>query len=417
MIFLFALTPGMIISITKGQFMDFDLTEQDWIRAEENLRGQPNGTKLDKYPTNPKDNTKVKWILFSKCSFIIIDEVIYAISKQKKAHEQTLIKKGLTRDGYIFDILIKDASSQQQVYKNEQTKTYEGVFPQAIRIQPGMKITLPEPYGTLQTNQKIYTVMKSNALCLSHFLNDNRRLSNTQKKILSLRICLFIKDWHKITLVPHKNIQAKHFDVKINGNYIVAIPITPFVAEQNNVIANKKYYTRVPGFISNEIFYNESYTLSSDYFSLAIMLLFQCDVTGNNIHELYFNRYIESAWHHCTKRLWLNPIEWLIHENVPIEPELKSILFGMLNIQPFLRNSVNHIIKYLCNELITKHKLEPDLKEEFENYLEDLQPPRTLIFSPFQISDVCTKTTKAQTAELSTCAKEKKWNFSTRTFG
>ena len=296
--------------------------------------------------------------------------------------EQILIKKGCTRSGEIFDIMVQSTSPEIEHSKNRQLKTQEALFhARGIRTQSGMKMHFPQPIGTIQVTHKIYTVLKSKEKKLSDKLNiNNQTLSPTQKKILSLRVCLVIKQLHEKRNIIHKNIQANTFMAKIDGHYIAL--------QTFNYQTSNGFHLGTPGFISHEIFYHKNYSFSSDIFSLAIMLLFQCDVTTTNLHFLHFHHYINSVVSSFSKRKWLDPIAWMNHQNIVIEPELKDILFGMLGTNPFLRTSINHLIKYLCEQLVQDMNIETDLRQEFSQYLGDLKPPPTLIFSPFQIKDL-----------------------------
>ena len=69
--------------------MTFFVPQADWDDAIVELKGQPSGTKLDKYPFEPSKNFKAKWIQLRKRSFVILDEVIYALSNK----EDSALKK------------------------------------------------------------------------------------------------------------------------------------------------------------------------------------------------------------------------------------------------------------------------------------------------------------------------------------
>lgn len=369
--------------IVEEQQMDVDLSEQDWRDAEEALSGKPSGTKFDKYPSEPKNNFKAKWLLLRKLSFITINETIYALLKGSDFEsvipiDQIIIKKGLSRKGLLVDIMIQSTSPETEVFKSKQNKIQESFFPRAVRTQPGMKMHFPEPIGTIQTNQKVYTVLQSHEGLLSDQMN--KRLSPTQKKILSLRACLFVKNLHEKRNIIHKNIQTKNFVAKIDGHYI-ALQAFHYQAADNALLGTL-------GFISPEVFYHRDYSFYSDIFSLAIMLLFQCDVTANNLPIVHFHHYINSVLNENSQEKWLNPITWINQQNIQIGTELKNILFGMLTPQPFKRTSINHLIKYLCEELVQDMNVETDLKQEFGCYLTALKPPTALIFSPFQTKDL-----------------------------
>lgn len=391
----------MSILDIKEPHMDFDLSEQDWAEAEEALRGKPNGTKFDKYPTEPKNNFKSKWILLRKHSFIIIDEIIYALSKKldfqnNTRYGQPLIKNGLKRTGEIVDIAIESTSTETELAKSQQVKTQESLYSsRVIRTQLGMHMTFPKPIGRIQTNQKVYTILESREAFLCDQLSHSKpALSSIQKRILSLRICLLIKYLHDKKNIVHNNIQTKNFVTKIDGHYMALQAIHFTFSEQNKNLHKTVNGSLLGtlGFMSNEIFYNQAYSFSSDIFSLAIMLIFQCDVSCNNLHISHYHRYVDSAQKSYSIGEWLNPIEWMNQEKIIMNPELKTILFGMLNVNPVMRTSINHLIKYLCEQLVQEKNLESDLKTEFNKYLAALKPAPAVIFSPFQIKDLSPQT-------------------------
>lgn len=71
--------------------MTFYVSQSEWDEANQELKGKPDGTKLDKYPFQPKKNFKAKWLQLRTHSFVILNKVIYALSNKE---DFSLSKKG-----------------------------------------------------------------------------------------------------------------------------------------------------------------------------------------------------------------------------------------------------------------------------------------------------------------------------------
>ncbi len=71
--------------------MTFYVSQSEWDEANQELKGKPDGTKLDKYPFQPTENFKAKWLQLRTHSFVILNKVIYALSNKE---DFSLSKKG-----------------------------------------------------------------------------------------------------------------------------------------------------------------------------------------------------------------------------------------------------------------------------------------------------------------------------------
>lgn len=391
--------------------MTYELSKQDWQDAEEALTGKPNGTTLSKYPIEPHATNarKIKWIPIRKHTFVIINEVIYALSNKDHfkplKEENFTFKKGLTKHGLEVIIQIEsplDLNQTAMPNKNF-TPNQSGIvdlfgFEEKILKSISHLAIQPKNYEQpLYPKSRIFTVIKDPSAPLKKAMHANQTLSPTQKMIYSLRICLLMQELHDQGFL-YKNITAANFSAEIQ-HHNMQVKFNNFLFCQhpdNTSYSHDKILatTTLVGFCSPEVLSSQHFTVYSEYFSLAIMLLFQIDITGENIPEHHFDKYIEAACHlYSSKDQWMNPIEWIKNKKIKIDHELKNILFGMLHPNVGQRTGINHLIVYLCENLLLKNDLTPELIKECESLICRFKPASPkVIFNAFQLPSIFSPT-------------------------
>ncbi len=402
--------------------MTFQLTEQDWADAEAFLTGKPHGTKLSKYPKeyDPITPYKIKWLQLRKHSFVIIDNVIYAQSNKESfrpiVEGDAIYKKGLTKRGK--EVIIKKVDHAidklQQDFNNIQidTKEYQAdllvnfntcFLQKKISIENFVQ-NLDNIYIKEEKYQKelsesfsIYSIVSHPSKSLVHkFANRNQPLSATQKLIYSLRVCLLMQKLHDENII-YKVIKEENFsstiedhqiDVKFN-NFMFA----RFLEHKEKPRTTVLDWAGLIGYLSPEAASKEIFSVFSDIYSLAIMLIFQCDITNKNIPAQHYKQYIKDACTLFEAGLWLDPIKWIKKQNIKIEPDLEKILFGMLDPYAGKRVGINYLIVHLCEKLIRDETISYELQQEFNSLVNQYKPrnfykrhPTLLFSSPFDKS-------------------------------
>lgn len=378
----------------------------DWKDAEEALIGKPNGTTLSKYPTEPNrtEPHKIKWLQLRKHTVVIIDGMLYALSKKEDCRPliqgNLIFRKGLSQYGKEVIIQIKDLHPQENTFKENLIKKTNdmvdafGFCEKTLATINHLRTPAKEYEKAIFPKQRIYSLVKNPSKKIVQSLDKNQILSPTQKMIASLRICLLMQELHSKGVL-YRNIMAENFALTINDQDIQA-KFTNFMfchsPESKPAFFNSLMldWIKLIGFIGPEMYSQQNFTVFSDYFSLAVMLFFQIDITGNNIPDLYFNKYIDAACQaYELQGKLINPIEWIEINKIEIESELKEILFSMLHPYPGERKSIHHLITYLCEKLLLNKEINMQLKQELELLLNKYKPfPPTMIFSPFQMPDI-----------------------------
>ncbi len=382
--------------------MTYEMSPEDWEDAKEALEGKPNGTTLSKYPIERgrTEPYKVKWLQLRKHTVVIIDGVLYALSKKEDCRPlvqgNLTFREGLSQQGKKVVIQIKNLYPKSDFFiepiKKETNNTDSfGFREKNFNAVNHLRIPSKEYGKPIFPKQKVYSLVNMPSRELIESLQKNQTLSPLQKKIASLRICLLMQELHDKGVL-YRNITADNFDLTIDNLDIQA----KFTNLMFCHFADNKHtslmldWPKLMGFMSPEMYSNQCFTVFSDYFSLAIMLFFQIDISGKDIPRLYFDKYINEVCktYESSKSL-INPIEWIKSNKIDIEPELKEILFGMLHPNTGERKGINHLIVYLCEKLLFQPEIKSKLREELESLIHRFKPVRpTLIFSPFQVPDI-----------------------------
>lgn len=81
------------------------------------------------------------------------------------------------------------------------------------------------------------------------------------------------------------------------------------------------------------------------------------------------------------------------NKKIKIDHELKNILFGMLHPNVGQRTGINHLIVYLCENLLLKNDLTPELIKECESLICRFKPASPkVIFNAFQLPSIFSPT-------------------------
>lgn len=341
-------------------------SKEEWQLAEQNLLGQPSGTKFEKYLRDPITNEKDRQQRRTVHSFVIIKEVIYAILERIEEGGSSIVKEGITKEGVIIALKISDSD-----LKDESSDAYQAglinklILGQGVRTAPHMTIKLPLAKKTLTPEKKLYTAMELRGRSLMAQIEKEDVLTQTQKWMLSLRLCLLQQDLEAQGIV-HADLKAENCTAAINGNDIrVNIVDTEFAklpkGNQKHLIGDKSSGT--PGFVALEIFRDFRYSFLSDTFALAAMLLFQTDVTCQGIPYQYYGQYIKA--YEKDIRITVDPMKWFKNNvKLPIDPLLIMILERMLAPNYLQRSNSRDLIKYLCQKLENDPNLEEVYKQE-----------------------------------------------------
>jgi len=341
-------------------------TEQAWLLAEQHLLGKPSGIKFEKQARDPITGEKDPKQQQTEHSFVIVNDVIYALGVKVGEGGGAVVKRGMTKAGGLVAIKIEDSQ-----LKDEKADAYQAglknklIFGQGLRISPRMKIKFPIAKKIIITSRKLYTVMEWRGESLFSQIEEGDYLTQTQKWMLSLRACLLVEDLKEQGII-HADLKAENLTASIQGNDIqlkvIDLDYSKLLKEnQHYIIADKA--SGSPGYMSAEILLKNRYSYLSDTFALAVMLLFQLDVTCHGVPYRYYNQYLDDAG----KKLILTfaPMKWLeAKAKLPIEPALQSILEKMLATHYQKRSDSKDLIKYLCEKLESDPTLEEALKQE-----------------------------------------------------
>lgn len=354
--------------------MTFHLTEQDWLAAEAALKGKPSGTKYEKYPRDPVTGQKVKIAKIVSHSFVIIDNVVYALANSAEDPPEeggaAVVKKGLTKEGKLVAIKIKSAALEDVQSDAMQASIKNKLFMgQGVRIAPDMTIKLKLAGKIIQTNQKLYTVMEWRGDSLiSQIEKTTTQLTNAQKWLLGLRACLLVEKLHRERII-HGDLKAENITARIQGNDIELNIIDFECAKELNegeIAYTAKLAKGSPGFASPEILIDKRYSYLSDTYALATMLLFQIDVSCQNICYTYYNQFIADVIKNYRQGIVIDTMDWLaphMSENL-MDEKLGMIFRKMLHQDVNQREGSQSIIGFLCDKLLTEPLLEDELKSE-----------------------------------------------------
>jgi serine/threonine protein kinase len=378
--------------------MTFYLGPADWEQAEEALRDKPNGTKFDKYVRDPLTGVKVEGECRSQHSFIKIEDVIYAISNRKYFEPQeggaSLVKQGLTKDGKRVGIKVKSAT-ELDTSEGYKAGTFNGLnLAQGLRKEPNMTLKIPTFDKYIKTDSKLYIVMEWRGDTLIDVMNEHQlTLTNTQRLILCLRICLAVNRIHEQGIL-HCDLKSENLTATVNGNYIsveaIDFDYAKFIKPDQAFI---KYHTAQGscGLVSYEILKSFHYSVLSDSYALAVVLFFQIDITCQKLY-LDYNKYLDKASAKLKKMIYFTPHLLLEQKKASIDPSLYYILTKMLETDQGLRSDPTEVILYLCKKLEKDSMLEQEIKDEVKqiriNFESKLKPVKPLLFSTHDVGFV-----------------------------
>lgn len=350
--------------------MTFYLNAADWAQAEKALQGKPSGTKFDKYVRDPITREKAESDLRSPNSFIIIDEVIYAISNRIHFLPQeggtSLVKQGITKDGKRVGIKINSATelNDSEGYKAGKRNGLNKA--QALRKEPNMSIKIPSFGKQIKTDSKLYTVMEWRGETLIDLLNKHQ-LTNIQKWLVGLRTCLAVNRIHEQGIL-HCDLKVENVTATIDGNYVtvdvVDFEYAMFIEDQQLFVSHPPRGTI--GLMSREIFTKCEFSFLSDSYALGVMLLLPIDITCLNLGERNYEKFLDQANLQLHKGIHVSPLACLNAHQTKIDPELFLILSEMLATDRSLRSDSTKVIIYLCKKLENDSTLEQDIKDELK---------------------------------------------------
>lgn len=352
----------------------FKISSQDWQEAEAALAGKRSGTKYEKYPRDPVTGQKIKTTRRTAHAFVIIDNVIYALANSAEDPPEeggaALVKKGMTKDGKIVAIKIKSAAMEDLQSDAIQASIKNNLFiGQGVREAPNMRIKLKLPEQIIETNQKLYSVMEWRGDSLiSQIDKVSLQLTNTQKWIIGLRACLLVEKLHRDRIV-HGDVKAENLTARIQGNDI-ELKAVDFefakILEEGEIAYIATTAKGSPGFASPEILLQKRLSYLSDIFALAIMLLFQIDVSCKQINFTYYNEFSEDVIENFLQGIIFDTMDWLTPQltDNPMDEKLEKILRQMLHKDVNQRSGFEQMILYLCDKLLTDASLEGNIKAE-----------------------------------------------------
>lgn len=351
--------------------MTFNLSENDWRLANDALAGKESGTKYDKFDIDAV-GSKLRNQSARPHSFIIIEGVIYALSNRQTYipafGKRCVVKKGMTAEGKIVGIRIENSELKDTTTNAHRASVINKLFiaqglRRALRF---MRITVgprENPKAIIVTQKKLYTVMEWRGECLFDIVMRNLdKFTDTQKQLLSLRLCLLIKSLHAEGIV-HGDLKTENITGKVEGLdielYAVDFDFSKILNQGQDHVKGKPRGT--PGYLSPEVAFESRWSYSSDMYALGIMLLFMSDVTCTNM-TVFYRMYIDEV---CKKEIRVqleDPLPWLNLRT--IEPELKGILKGMLTYDHSERTNSTAMIIYLCTQLLNNRDIQGDLRTE-----------------------------------------------------
>lgn len=347
--------------------INFHLTESAWQAAEQYLQGKPSGTKYEKVArdllTGEKDRNNKR----SLHSFVIIKDVIYALGDVVDEGGSSIVKQGLTKDGVLVAIKI-DASALD----DEKSDAYQAatknklLIGQGLRKAINMRIKFKNPAKNITTDQKRYTVMQWRGKSLMSQIESSDTLTSTQKRMLGLRICLLVEALHEQGII-HADLKAENIMANISGNDI-KVDIVDFdyvkILKSGMSFVETNISSGSICFISPEILIKKRYSVLSDCFALAVILLYQIDITCNGVPYLYYNSYYDAAAKNLKVSFY--PLAWLMKKapNLVIDDKLREALAGMLAYDVNRRTDYSKLVLYLCDKLEHDASLEDELKTQ-----------------------------------------------------
>lgn len=342
-------------------------SEHAWLLAEQHLLGKPSGSKFEKVARDPKTGKKDPQKKLAENSFVIINDVIYALGEVIGEGGASIVKKGMSKDGTIIAIKIEDSP-----LKNEKSDSFLAgiknklILGQGLRTSPHMKIKLPIAKRVFHTQQKLYTAMQWRGdSSLIQLLEKADILTPTQKQMLCLRSCLLVNQLAEQGII-HADIKAENITAKIDGHDIqlkmIDLGYAKLLKDDKNYIIAEKASGSL-GFVCKEVVVNNRYSLLSDSFALGVMMVFQLDIFSKGIPYKEYAAYISAV----RKKMitTFDPMKWF-EANVKhaVDPALKAILKCMLEPDYQKREGTNDIIIYLCNKLESDPALEEIYKKE-----------------------------------------------------
>lgn len=354
--------------------MTFHLTPQDWEVAENALTGKPSGTKYEKYPRDSVTGQKDKKTKRVAHSFITIDNIIYALANSAEDPPEeggaAVVKKGLNKEGKLVAIKIKSAALEDVQSDAMQASIKNRLFMgQGVRVAPNMTIKLKLADNIIHTSQKLYTVMEWRGDSLiSQIEKPTTQLTNTQRWLLGLRTCLLTEKLHQERIV-HGDLKAENITARIQGNDI-EVKIVDFeyakILNEGEIAYTSTHAKGSPGFASPEIILEKRLSYLSDTFALAIMLLFQIDVSCQQISYIYYNDYYNDVIENYRRGIIFDAMDWLVPlmTSDPMDQKLEKILRDMLHQDVNKRVGSQPMILFLCDKLLADPLLEDGIKSE-----------------------------------------------------
>ncbi len=388
--------------------MTFHLSDQDWQAAEAALAGKPSGTKFEKYPRDSVTGQKDKKTKRVAHSFITIDNIIYALANSAAAPPEeggaAVVKKGITKEGKLVAIKIKSAALEDVHSDAMQASIKNKLFMgQGVRVAPNMTIKLKLAAKIIKTNQKLYTVMEWRGDSLiSQIEKPTTQLTNTQKWLLGLRACLLVEKLHQERIV-HGDLKAENITARIQGNDIELKPVDfefAKILKEGDIAYIAPLAKGSPCFASPEIILDKRLSFLSDTFALAIMLLFQIDISCKKVNFKYYNEFYEDVLENFRQGIIFDTMDWLIPHlaDNPMDEQLEKILRKMLHKDVNQRSGLEHMIVYLCDKLL----IEPSLEDVIKAEILEIKAQRVLaLMSSLPFTATTTVTAATSTAATS----------------
>ncbi|MCS5711911.1 protein kinase domain-containing protein [Candidatus Berkiella aquae] len=355
--------------------MVFKLTEQDWQQAEAFLTGKPSGTKFEKAIRNPQTGNKIPHLTARHHSFVIIDEIIYAISNRRDTEpalgSNAIVKKGQTRAGEVVALKIEFGPLKNENADDYQIARKDGlIISQGLRTGNLMTITVGSKQGVpfqssvpkvLAGYQKRYTVMQWRGDTIFDLI-ENERFPLKTRYLLALKSCLRVRELHQDGAL-HCDLKAENLAATIeNDKVIIKLLDTDFAknmpSNSQGVIGVKPQGT--PGFVSPEILLKNYYSKLSDTYALAVMCLFQLDITDQAVDDLY-DLYQDDSIDAIQEGKCFDVMSWLERYQLVIDPKLHEILKDILAFDVRIRKDTDDLILYLCEQLKSDPTINQDL--------------------------------------------------------
>ncbi len=364
---------------------DFSPTPEDWLKAKEHFKNNPDASKFDKWSVHPDHENGINGVRQANYSFIrdSVSGEIYALSNKDCFMNLQggvgLVKKGMREDGEIFAIKVDDAevTNLQEYEAGKKTGINKG---RVVRQDPGMKYAhvknlkkkgIDPAIATREdtkkdTDIKTYTIMEWGGEDLINILNrKNPSLTRTQKLLIGLQCCQILQAAHQNGVV-HGDFKPENVTGTVEGNNVKLRLIDFGFSRILEPGEKSKKGGKAQGtiqYVAPEILQSE-YSPASDNYALGVMLAFITDL-GNSHALNYYASYVEMSQQYLKDyRILLDPLEFYEINISKMNPELRETLGELFNSDPEKRPPLTEIIKYICTVLEKQPDLEPELRDQ-----------------------------------------------------